>query len=84
MTQQARILIVDDEGSIRYFLSEELSQGGYLVFTAASGEEALVLLEREAIDLVLLDLKMGGMNGLQVMEEIEQYWFVLCKRPPKE
>lgn len=72
MTERVRILIVDDEGSIRYFLSEELSQEGYLVLTAASGEEALVLLEKETIDLVLLDLKMGGMTGLQVMEEIER------------
>lgn len=72
MTERARILIVDDEGSIRYFLSEELSQEGYLVLTAASGEEALVLLEKETIDLVLLDLKMGGMTGLQVMEELEK------------
>ncbi|MCP4542213.1 MAG: response regulator transcription factor [Chloroflexi bacterium] len=72
MTEQAKILIVDDEGSIRYFLSEELSQAGYITLTAASGEEALVQLEKEAVDLVLLDLKMGGMSGLQVMERIEK------------
>jgi DNA-binding response OmpR family regulator len=72
MTEQAQILIVDDEGSIRYFLSEELAQAGYIVLTAASGEEALVQLEKGAIDLVLLDLKMGGMSGLQVMERIEK------------
>jgi DNA-binding response OmpR family regulator len=72
MTEQARILVVDDEGTIRYFLSEELSQAGYIVLTAASGEEALVQLEKQTIDLILLDLKMGGMDGLQVMEEIEK------------
>ncbi len=72
MTEQAKILIVDDEGSIRYFLSEELSQAGYVALTAASGEEALVQLEKGAVDLVLLDLKMGGMSGLQVMERIEK------------
>lgn len=72
MTEKAKILIVDDEGSIRYFLSEELSQAGYVVLTAASGEEALVQLEKGAVDLVLLDLKMGGMSGLQVMERIEK------------
>ncbi|MBN1887381.1 MAG: response regulator transcription factor [Thermoflexales bacterium] len=72
MVNQARILIVDDEEAIRFFLSEELSQAGYTVLTAGGGEEALVLLQREPIDLVLLDLKMGGISGLQVMEEIEK------------
>ncbi len=72
MTDQARILIVDDEESIRYFLSEELAQAGYAVFTAASGEEALRVLGQGSIDLVLLDLKMGGISGLQVMEKIKQ------------
>jgi len=70
---KAHILIVDDEAAIRLFLSEELTQAGYCVHTAASGEEALVQLRSESIDLVLLDLKMGGMDGLQVMEEIERH-----------
>jgi len=72
MTEEARILVVDDEQAIRYFLSEELAQAGYRVLTASSGEEALVRLQEKEIDLVLLDLQMGGMDGLQVMEEIEK------------
>jgi two-component system KDP operon response regulator KdpE len=72
MTEEACILIVDDEQAIRYFLSEELSHAGYRVLTASSGEAALVRLQQESIDLVLLDLKMGGMSGLQVMREIEE------------
>jgi DNA-binding response OmpR family regulator len=72
MTDQAHILIVDDEESIRFFLSEELAQAGYTVLTAAGGEEALRLLGQTPIDLVLLDLKMGGLSGLQVMEKIKQ------------
>jgi DNA-binding response OmpR family regulator len=70
MIEEARILIVDDEQAIRYFLSEELAQAGYQVLTASSGEEALVCLQEKEIDLVLLDLQMGGMDGLEVMEEI--------------
>ena len=66
------ILIVDDEPAIRFFLSEELSQAGYRVSTAASGEEALLQLQKSPVDLILLDLKMGGMDGLQVMAEVEQ------------
>jgi DNA-binding response OmpR family regulator len=72
MTEEACILIVDDEQAIRFFLSEELAQTGYRVLTASSGEEALVRLQEKEIDLVLLDLQMGGMDGLQVMEEIEK------------
>ncbi len=67
------ILIVDDEPSIRFFLSEILAQAGYRVSTAAGGEPALALLEKECIDLILLDLKMGGIDGLQVMSHVQQH-----------
>jgi len=72
MNQPARILIVDDEPAIRFFLAEELDQVGYSVQTAASGEEAVARLQDEPADLVLLDLKMPGMDGLQVMESLER------------
>jgi DNA-binding response OmpR family regulator len=70
--KQKRILIVDDELAIRLFIGEELSQAGYEVLTAASGEEALRTLQTEAVDLVLLDLMMGGIDGLEVMRHIVQ------------
>jgi DNA-binding response OmpR family regulator len=69
MPEEARILVVDDELSIRLLLTEELSQEGYQVGTAASGEEALAMLQEDTFDLILLDLKMPGIDGLQVMEE---------------
>jgi len=69
---KGHILIVDDEPAIRFFLSEELSQAGYEVTTAASGEQALALLQQQPIDLILLDLKMEGIDGLQVMAEVER------------
>ncbi|HFD38677.1 MAG TPA: response regulator transcription factor [Anaerolineae bacterium] len=72
MDRQEHILVVDDEPSIRFFLSEELIQAGYRVSTAASGEEALARLQQEPVDLLLLDLKMGGMDGLQVMAQVER------------
>lgn len=65
-----RILVVDDDSGIRFFLSEELALAGYEVWTAASGEEALCLLAEASPDLILLDLKMGGMDGLQVLAEV--------------
>jgi DNA-binding response OmpR family regulator len=72
MTGRGYILVVDDELAIRVSLGEELTQAGYAVLTAASGEEALALLQEESVDLVLLDLKMGGIDGLQVMAELEK------------
>lgn len=72
MIRKECILIVDDESAIRVFLEEELTQAGYAVLTASSGEEALMVLEEKPVDLVLLDLKMAGMSGLQVMSKISQ------------
>jgi DNA-binding response OmpR family regulator len=72
MTGKGHILIVDDEPNIRIFLGEELAQAGYEVLTASSGEEALALLPEEPVDLILLDLKMEGIDGLQVMAEVEK------------
>jgi DNA-binding response OmpR family regulator len=70
VSDPARIMIVDDEVYIRFLLSEELSQHGYDVSTAASGEEAVAMLQKGTYDLILLDLVMPGMDGLQVMREV--------------
>jgi DNA-binding response OmpR family regulator len=67
LAEETRILVVDDESSVRFLLSEELAQHGYEVSTAASGEEALAMLEQATFDLMLLDLKMPGMDGIAVM-----------------
>lgn len=71
--ERARILVVDDEEDVRFVLSEELTGAGYSTLTAASGEEALVILQEDSVDLVLLDLQMGGMGGLRVMEEMVKH-----------
>ena len=71
-SMKEHILIVDDEPAVRFFLSETLSQAGYQVTTATSGEQALALLQQQPIDLILLDLKMEGIDGLQVMAEVER------------
>ncbi len=68
---EAHILLVDDEPSVRLFLAEELRAHGYHVSTVGSGEEALAWLRRNQADVVVLDLKMGGMDGLQVMAEVQ-------------
>jgi two-component system KDP operon response regulator KdpE len=65
-----RILVVDDESAMRATLDEILSGEGFAVITAAGGEAALATLRQEPIDLMLLDLRMPGMTGLEVIEQI--------------
>ncbi len=67
-----RILVVDDEEPIRKTLRMALEYEGFDVFEASSGQEALALLEREPADLVFLDIKMPGMDGLEVLEKIAE------------
>ena len=74
MLKQARILVVDDDRSVRNTLKEVLSREGYEVIAAESGEEALQTMRGMAVDLALLDLKLKGMDGLRVMEEIRRLW----------
>jgi two-component system nitrogen regulation response regulator NtrX len=66
----ARILIVDDEQSIRSSLSKLLEYQGYETLQAEDGFEALTLLEDRSPDLVLLDIKMPRMDGLEVLQKI--------------
>jgi DNA-binding response OmpR family regulator len=68
--RQAYVLIVDDEPRSRELLKAILTPEGYLVLTAASGEEALAVVARERPDLILLDLMMPGIDGGQVAREI--------------
>src|SRR5229473_2733806 len=65
-----RILVIDDEVAIRDSLRMTLEYEGYDFIGAATGQEGLVLAEREAPDLVLLDVKMPGMDGLEVLERL--------------
>ena len=67
---KSRILVVDDEVAIRESLRMTLEYEGYECILAATGQEALSLAEREAPDLVLLDVKMPGMDGIDVLERL--------------
>lgn len=66
------ILIIDDENNMRWVLNRALEKAGYDAITASHGDEGLRLFARHAVDLVLLDLKMPGMDGLSVLREIRQ------------
>lgn len=62
-----RILVIDDEASIRSLMKKILSRSGYTVFTASGGREAIDLLESIVVDLIILDMNMPDMNGLDVL-----------------
>ena len=67
-----RILVVDDEENIRFLFKEELEEEGFLVELASSGEEALERLSLCRPDLITLDIKMPGMNGIEVLKRIRE------------
>lgn len=72
MSSKAKILVTDDEKSIRNALREILEFEGYTVLEAENGESALKSIENEKVDLVMLDIKMKGMDGIEVLSEIKK------------
>ena len=70
--EPAKILIVDDEEHIRLLFKEELEDEGYAVDLASNGLEALDRLRTSAYNVVLLDIKMPGMDGIQALTEIKK------------
>ena len=72
MAREPHILITDDEKSIRNILRDILEFEKYSVLEAENGEEALSLIGKEEIDLVILDIKMKGMDGIEVLEKIKE------------
>ena len=71
-SDKKKILVVDDEESIHLLYREELEDEGYQVISAMSGEDALKLFESEQPDLVILDINMPGMDGIEVLRQMKQ------------
>jgi DNA-binding response OmpR family regulator len=69
-----RILVVDDDDLVRSGLAVNLRAEGYDVLTAASGEEALEAVSREPVSLILCDVVMDGMDGLEVLRRVQNKW----------
>jgi DNA-binding response OmpR family regulator len=63
----AKVLVVDDEKNLRTLYETELAEEGHTVILASDGKEALRLLEAEKPDLVVLDIRMPGLDGLETM-----------------
>ncbi|MGD9570610.1 MAG: response regulator [Thermoleophilia bacterium] len=68
-----RILVVEDEQSIRTIIEYALRDAGFSVLSAARGDEALEVVEREAVDLVVLDIMLPGLDGLEVCKRIRAH-----------
>jgi CheY-like chemotaxis protein len=71
MTAFAKVLVVDDDPVVRKSFDRVLSSKGYAVITAESGEDALRKLNEEKYDVVYTDLRMPGISGLEVAEEVK-------------
>ena len=77
-----KILVVDDDENIRLLYKAELEDEGFGVEIASSGEEALEKIEEGEFDIVTLDIKMSGLNGIDVLRMIKEKYIelpvVLC------
>lgn len=69
--EPAHILVVDDEGANRYSVSKTLQRVGYMVNEAANGEEALELIQKQHFDVVLTDIRMPGVDGVELLRRIK-------------
>lgn len=69
-----RVLIVDDQQGIRLLLNEVLKKEGYATYLAANGIEALSFAEEHEINCVLLDMKIPGMNGIEILKRLKGRW----------
>jgi|UniRef100_A0A7C3WS74 CheY-like chemotaxis protein len=67
-----KVLVADDEMSIRLLYSEELKEEGYEVYLASNGKEALEIVEKVPVDLVILDIKMPEMDGIEALRQIKE------------
>jgi DNA-binding response OmpR family regulator len=66
------ILVVEDEKHLRTLYSQELAAEGYQVVTAKDGKEALETVKKGPVDLAILDIKLEGVNGLEVLRDVMQ------------
>ncbi|MCD6320558.1 MAG: sigma-54-dependent Fis family transcriptional regulator, partial [Candidatus Desulfofervidaceae bacterium] len=67
-----RLLIIEDDSTMRFALSELLSQRGYEIVEAADAEAGLKVVQKEEIDLAIVDIKLPGMNGLEAISLIQE------------
>jgi len=74
MTEELTVLVVDDQPPNLRLMDAMLTPRGHQVITAASGEEALTRLAETAVDLVLLDIMMPGIDGIEALQQFRLRW----------
>ncbi len=67
-----RVLVVDDDASVREFMTHALTEAGHTVTSAEDGESALEAIREQVFDLVVTDVKMPGLSGIQVLEQVKR------------
>lgn len=70
--ETAHVLVVDDESAIRYSITKTLQRVGYQVDSAASGEEALEMITRQNYDVILTDIRMPGISGVELLARVRE------------
>jgi two-component system, OmpR family, KDP operon response regulator KdpE len=73
MSKKNRVLIVDDEISIRRFLTTTLTAHGYEIYEVSTGEDALFSIRQNKFDLIILDLGLPEMDGIQVTQKVREF-----------
>jgi two-component system response regulator AtoC len=74
MPKAAMVLLVDDDAAITTVLASLLKQAGFSTLTASSGAEALALLEKQPVEVVVTDLRMPGLDGMTLLRKIVRGW----------
>jgi DNA-binding NtrC family response regulator len=74
MENRIRVLVVDDEEVVRIGYRRVLSADGFRVVAAGNGPEALDMMDGDTFDVVLLDMRMPGMDGLELLRAIKERW----------
>jgi two-component system response regulator (stage 0 sporulation protein F) len=69
---QGKLLVVDDEPEVRHVLQEFLTDRGYEVIAAPNGPDALAVVKSQKVDLVLLDVALPGMDGVEILRRIAE------------
>jgi DNA-binding NtrC family response regulator len=72
MSNKSKILVADDEKLVRWSIAQALTKEGYEVVMAASGRETVDLASQEVFDLIITDLKMSDVDGLEVLKNLRQ------------
>jgi len=72
MMMQKKVLVVDDDESIRMLYREEIEDMGYAVTAVPDGPSALAAMEQDRFDLVTLDMRMQGMDGIETLRKLKE------------